>query len=71
MTLVHKEQKNEDSKMSLGLMDAAHDYYLLLLGQEEEDIIINLFSIPLRDHSPDLQLPKGLFCPPVEHMSCG
>jgi hypothetical protein len=46
------------------------DHYLLLLGQEEEDIIINLFSIPLGDHSPDLQLPKGLFCPPVEHMGC-
>lgn len=47
------------------------DCYLLLLGQEEEDIIINLFPIPLGDHRPDLQLPKGLFCPPVEQMDCG
>lgn len=52
-------------------MDTVSDCYLLLLGQEEEDIIINLFSIPLRDHSPHLQLPKGLFCPPVEYMGRG
>jgi hypothetical protein len=45
-------------------------HYLLLLGQEEEDIIINFLSLSLRDHSPDLQVPKSLFCPPVEHMGC-
>lgn len=58
---VHKKLKAENP---------ASGCYLLLLGQEEEHVIINFFSISLRDHSPDLQVPKSLFCPPVEHMGC-
>lgn len=39
--------------------------YLLLLGQKEEDVIVDLLAVTLWDHSPDLQLPKHLLSFPA------